>query len=342
MKKGKNLRFLKTLSSKSGQAVTEYILILVVVISLGIVVGGPLSQSIRNLGSSLLGKEGYYGCLTREGLLPGAEYVGEKCQNPQSQLSMALQGLDQITNSSGFGGGERPGGDFGSSGGDSSSGSGNSGSGDGSNNNFGEESSFSVSSSDSSSSRSGSGDLSGAGPGSGEDGGEGFGDDSSSNGTGDFTEGSFNANNSPSPEGSFTVRVKGKKKGDKSKKKAESSTGDFTEPKPGKRRRGGRGGGGDYYENQAYLGELVEQEEPELEEQTSFVVEGNKDLATSASLQGTKNFIEEPKRKPGQINDDEIKGLDLGNFMKILIIAILLVLILVIVGSQVMEYQNQD
>ena len=59
----------------AGQATTEYILILVVVIALFKFIGGPLVENLTSWGFKLVGPGGYYSCLMENGLLPGFRYA---------------------------------------------------------------------------------------------------------------------------------------------------------------------------------------------------------------------------------------------------------------------------
>ena len=80
----------------AGQATTEYILILVVVIALFTLIGGPLMQNLTSWGFKLVGPGGYYSCLMENGLLPGFKYTEEGGSVGCS--SHKVEALGSITN----------------------------------------------------------------------------------------------------------------------------------------------------------------------------------------------------------------------------------------------------
>lgn len=80
-----------------GQATVEYFLLIVVVISLGLGVSGPLGRALSRFSSALIGVDGYYSCLIKKGLLPPAN-----CDN---KVQISITGLSALSkNSTGLAG----------------------------------------------------------------------------------------------------------------------------------------------------------------------------------------------------------------------------------------------
>ena len=334
MKKKQKFRFLKILSQSSGQAVTEYVLLIVVVITLGVAVGGPLSRGIRAFGQALIGKDGYYGCLTKEGKLPGAMYTNGECQGAVAEVNVALEDLETLTNQGGEGGAF--GSNQGGSDGDSLSEGGEN------QDSFSADSSNTGADSQASSNRFAAGSSSGDG----EDSGEGSGDgeeEESSDSSEDGDSGLLNASdigqNSASPR-NFRVRVVKKKKKGKKKKSATSGSG-FSEPSEKKRRHLARRGGGGY-EAEGYLGEVIGEEEVQTETENSFSVEGGTVIVEETEDQKRTDLEARTEARRGDFDAGETKPLEFGKFFRIIIIAILIIGALVVLASQILEYQNQD
>jgi len=74
--------------ANKGQATIEYILLITLVISIALGLGGPLGRHLKQFSGAMLGPEGYYACLTKEGLLPGETLSDGECGR-YSQLALA-------------------------------------------------------------------------------------------------------------------------------------------------------------------------------------------------------------------------------------------------------------
>ena len=86
----------------------EYILLIVVVIAIALGIGGPLGKYLRDFSGALVGPEGYYACLTREGLLPGAP-TSAPCGKYADLALGHLGGISTGINPGGPGSGGGPG-----------------------------------------------------------------------------------------------------------------------------------------------------------------------------------------------------------------------------------------
>ena len=80
--------YLNSLKNKKGQATVEYFLLLVVVISLALSIGGPLGKRLKKFSGALVGPQGYYACLTKEGLLPVSS-SGNSCRKAEAAFNIA-------------------------------------------------------------------------------------------------------------------------------------------------------------------------------------------------------------------------------------------------------------
>lgn len=334
----KKKKALKSLALSKGQATVEYILLLVVVMAIAFAINSRLGPGLTQFSGALLGPEGYYACLTRNGLIPGGTYGGNSSSTCGSSVNMAMEGLEGISSESAF----------------SESGSGF----------FGGNSSLS-----SSSAGRNSAGKAGAGA-------DGSGSDSDRNGSGDGRGSSsrHKARSSSSGSGAdslagggeaggagelsgdrqaaFLASLKKGKKGKKKKRKKKA--------KKHKARRGGTMAGGfnskkkKGYERTAervsvssegYLGEW--QRTGSEKEENSKVFKSSairKKSAASAGQEETKNAGRIENRKPTNKGPEEEanKALNFSGMLKYLIIAIIIILIMILIFSQAMEYQSRE
>ena len=96
-------------------------------------------------------------------------------------------------------------------------------------------------------------------------------------------------------------------------------------------------------QGEAYLGDqiyIIEEEE----KATVFKAEGgDKNAAVSNEEEGKKAGLIADRRPDEDSDlDDKQKAMDFGGFLKYLLIAIMIIAIVVVIFSQVMEYQNRD
>ena len=318
--------------SSSGQATVEYLLIMMVVVALVLGIAGPLGRHLKGFSGALVGPEGYYGCLTERGLLPG----DSRAADCGSHVNVALDNLSQID-----------GGTLGRGGNKGSSGSGNKGTFGGSGN---------ISDSDS--------DL----PGSDSKDGNSDPDSSSfpasknfdssrnknpkrhkaknSSDSGLDSGDSLSAGDRNSPGSFQALSSSGNKKKKKNRPSnqdlvsEDQAAGGFNQGQEGYKRdkfRAGRAGG------EGYLGESFEAEEENKE-----VFRAKESVrSTGADSESTpedskKSWI--PDRGPSQEGSEDKKGraFNLGFFLKYFVIVALVVVILIVIFSQVMEYQSRD
>ena len=333
------LRFFK---KNQGQATVEYLLLIVVVITLALSIGTPLGNWIGEQSRVLLGPDGYYGCLMEHGALP----KGSKA------ASCKIASVDPLNISLNGGGGPFGGGPGGGGLDPNKDGSGD-GSGDGS-------SSEGSSSSDGDSSSSGEDSDSEDGSDSGDS------DSSSTDGDGSGVSGSSSSGQAGSGGGSSSGRGAGggnqgssfgADSSDVDSSDGEDSSGSIK--RKGRRSRKSKGSGLDTPEHEGYkpnvqgdeeefdegfLGEeeeeerKKEEEEKALEEAELAALEGKGAKGEDSGSKGEGIFG--PNKKKGEGPED--KPLNLMGLIRYIIIAILIILILAFLFSQVMEYQSRD
>ena len=318
---------------------------IVVVIALATGIGGPLGSYLKTFSGALLGPEGYYACLTERGLLPGDPQVPSECSD---QAHLAMGALNQIQTGSGFG--SSGGGSVNNGGGNNNNGSNpadnnwnnNRDSNDSGNNNdnadsSGNEKSFkdSKSSKDESqnasrhkaglSGQEGEGSLSGSG-------GEAFSGDSSN------SPSSFLAPNSFS-SGKGKKKKKGGSLSGGRGLGSEDEEGAFNSKSQGYKRLRFRAQNAQGYLGEAYLSEEeAEQEKPVFKE----VQAGGVSKGSFAGDTKKNQLI--PDRKPNQKKDldTKVKGMNFSAFLKYFVIIALILVVLVVIFSQVMEYQSRE
>ena len=94
----------------------------------------------------------------------------------------------------------------------------------------------------------------------------------------------------------------------------------------------------------AYLGDQIYGIEEAEESQPVFKAQDQSKKARAGIGSEGKNKTRIQERKPtGEVKlDDDNQGLAFGGFLKYLVIAVMIIAIIVIVFSQVMEYQSRD
>ena len=310
----KRKHIFKSFSLSKGQATVEYILLLVVVVTIALVIGGPLGRHLKNFSGAMIGPGGYYSCLTKQGLLPGANSASA-CGSSLAIGTLSLSTIEGGGSGEGSGGG--PGG--GSSGKDSSDGD----------NSLKEANSGDKKSKKRKSSRHRSRNRASLGSEGG--GGQGF------------------LPNNAQRQATFLSDSKDKNsKKNKQKKSNRHRAGEdgltgnqFKKAKnKQKRKRKVRISRGE-----AYLGDqiyFVEEEEKNSQPVFQVTEEGKKRNANLAEEKKKTSRIQNAKTTDeGQLKEENT-GLNFNGFLKYLVIAIIIIVILMIVFSQIMEYQSKD
>ena len=312
--------------SKKGQATVEYLLLAVVIIVIGKVVVSPMGKTLQAWATKMLGPKGYYACLMEYGQIPGKkgkklESLGIECG---AHKVAALGDLKSLEGGSGLttGGGSSSG----SSGGGSSSGGGDSSEEGGS----GEESSDSKDKRDRKKRKPSS---SNSGDGSGDS----------------FTEGSgtdpAHSNRFPALKSGNKSTNSGKQARRKRRKKRPKRSGpkDVTL----KADTNSSDDGGSWETGEGYLGRISIEFEDEEGDKPPPVFEAQ----GSASQAGTETPAAQKKKNRVQTNRlgdgrggniTDMKPLSLGGYMKWLFIAVLLIAVVLVIGSQILEFQNAD
>ena len=309
----------------------EYILILVVVMTIALGIGGPLGQYLKSFTGALLGPPddagkggGYYSCLMMEGALPGSPTV----ENCGEDAQLALSELNKIKKGEGFTGGGGGGGlgGGGSFGGPNSQGSGPSSGDKGDGDSSDGSKSFREKHSSGSKKNNRSAFLSknkykgGSSSLSGE---EAF-----------IGEATFPSDGSKEG-GSTSDKIKKRKKRDGRK----LSSSEFKEEKNKTvKQNQTKGSTSDGVLGQQYYQQEEQEKEPRFK--SSSVAKKSRSGAQEEESKGAA--IKNEKVKDKADLEDEDKGLNFGGFLKYLIIAIMIIALIVVVFSQVMEYQNKD
>lgn len=311
-----------------GQATMEYILLLVLVISIALSIGGPLGNYLKGFSGALIGPKrsdgrlSYYGCLTKAGRLPGdpeAIHCG-------ADLNQTIGGLPPISGSVGPGVGPGgPGIGPGIGPGDDSEGD-------------SEGTDSSVSGADKKNSRNKKSSRHKAGK-----------NTSSAAGTGTGSGQSLSEDNFEG-QSTFPVNLKNNKKKSKSRKKKRKK----------RAKRGGKGLEGDQLETkkkskkkssrmrastgEGYLGEQIIFLEEEEENKPVFKAKDQDGVGSAGVSEEQKNKkLVQEKKKSGDIElEDEDQGIDFSGFLKYFVIVALLIAVIMIVFSQIMEYQSRD
>ena len=308
---------------KKGQATVEYLLLTVVIITIGKVIVSPMGKSLQEWATKMLGPGGYYACMLEHGLIPGKQWTnsGISCG------AYKVAALDDLGNLSGGGGGSLSGGssssDSGSSGGDGSSGG---------ESDSGEDSG----SKDKKGGRKKRGPSSNSGDGSGDS----------------FTEGS----GSEDPNQANSDKFPGLKSGKKNKNSRNKAKRRARKKRP---KRGGlkdvkiksdgdSSGDGEGEMGVGYLGERfsIEYEDEEADKPPPvFQAQGSvsKTGEETSAAQKKKNRMQAKKLGEGKGGDiKDLEPLSFGNYMKWLFIALLVITVVLVIGSQLLEFQNAD
>ena len=303
----------KKLTLSKGQATVEYILLLVVIMAIALGIGGPLGRHLKEFSGAMVGPDGYYACLTKNGILPGKAYTDFAGVDCGRQSSLAIDHIGQIGVNSRSGFGSNFGSSYGSNSGSGSENLDSSGRGEDSGDTGPKSSRHRVKTARSGSSAGKSGS------------GQGFGEFSNN-------EMSFSA-------GSKKKRNKNRKRKKKHRVRGDKLEGDFFNGEKSKRGRIQM----QTRQEETYLGDQIYIIEKE-EKATVFKVENNdKSVAVSNEEVGKKAGLIADRRPDEDSGlDDKQKAMDFGGFLKYLLIAIMIIAIFVVIFSQVMEYQNRD
>lgn len=294
-----------------GQATIEYVLLLVVIITIALGIGGPLGRHLTKFSGAMVGPEGYYACLTRHGVLPGNSYTSFAGVNCGQLHSQALGELGKIENSNfgpgtGLGGGE-----FNSSsrtdtsGAVTQGGGGNRASGDDSRNKTPRASRHRVKKSPSKKS-----------------GGQAVNQESFPVSFADDKGGTKKRKGAKRYSVEGDDQISGFKKKKKKYKNADNKSRIKIE--------------------KGYLGDQIEGREDK--DSTAFRVESDAKRSTGKTGEDSKKGGKLQVRKPTGDSelDDKTKKMSFGGFLKYLIIAILIIVVLAMAFSQIMEYQSRE
>lgn len=303
-------------SFRRGQATVEYILLLVVVMAIAFGIGGPLGRHLKDFSGSLLGPQGYYACLTKEGVLPKGVY-GSSGTNPCGNYS-ALAGnhLKGVSSGGSFTTGSGRG--SGGFGGSSSSGGTDEGDSESGNSKEGDSFRHRIN--------------------------NGSGDSRSSERSGSAGE---DLNNSIGNQDSFLAGGGRKKRIKRKRKKRLKISGDGSVGGSFKKKKGGdkrtKSEIPVQYE-EAYLGDGTYSDDTEDNQAVFKAFDQGKKAGAEAEAEEEKNTQLIPNRKLSKTSEieDDNKGLNFSKFLKYLIIAIMIIVILVVIFSQIMEYQSRD
>ena len=313
----KNLNFL-SLKSKAGQATVEYLLLAVVVLVIARLILTPLGQGLAQYSQSIMGpyensSAGYYGCLMENGFLPGFEQLTEQgssgvsinCAIPKAQAISHLSISTDTIN------------------GGVSNVTGNS-------SNNGSDSNNSSSDKDKSSAdKNASNRVGGKGG-------------SSSGGSNTSSE---NSSIGDTGAGSSSLTRVSKKKKKRKKKKARKSISlggddnEFSKPKQSKKAKTKVS----FQRGEGVLGETYDFEEEEKKPRAPVFASKKSDKKFEGSDAERKTAALKAGGGPSSDstqNDDG--GIDFSRFLKFFIIAGIIVAILIVLFSQVMEFQSRD
>lgn len=299
--------FLAIKNKKSGQATTEYILMLVVAVVLFQFIASPLLQNMTKWSAGMAGPGGYYGCLLENGLLPGFKYAGEKDVNCGT---LEIVAIEELTNQ-GEGLLAPPDGESGLAGSSGTKGEGS------------ESGRKRASNKRKSKAR-----RSGRAP-------------SSSSESSAYSGDSAGALGGKRYAGKRRVGLKNEAEDDKkaSFKRAEGRSADDeyekVKKRKGKRRYQSRG---DYGYAKGYFGfEIPEEEEEKL---PSFKQHTSTKKEALQRKKGSEIITRKIATKKSALEKDE--PLEFGDFLKYLFIACLIIIIFVVLGSQILELSNKE
>ena len=332
--------FFKSLNSFKGQATVEYILLLVVVITIALGIGGPLGRHLRDFSGALLGPGGYYACLTEEGLLPGTSQCEPK-NIPNLNITIAGgggpgSGSDDSRDSDGSGSSDDSGDSDGSGSSDDSGGSDGFGSSDDSGGSDGSDSNASSSKGDSSGRNKSSRHKAGNGEGSSSGAGELSGQNSSE----ELSErqSRFLADSRDSRS-----KKKGRKKRGKRKKRIRAGEDDLMGNQFKKNKKGYKRTKSKMRINRTvgYLGEQMDFEEEESP--PIFKVEGQvKTKGADKSEEKKGKLVKDQQTTSKTELKEDNRGINFSAFLKYIVIAIIIIAILIVIFSQIMEYQSRE
>ena len=304
----------------------EYLLLAVVIIIIGKVIVSPMGEKLQEWATKMLGPNGYYACLMEYGLIPGKKWesLGIECG---AYKVAAVGDLESIGEGSEFASGVGSGS---GSGGDSSSG------GDDSSEEGGDSSSSDDKGSDSNDDkRKKRKPSSGTGDGSGDS----------------FSEGS-DGEGSRANEARFpTLKSGNKNRGSSSParrkaKRKRPKTGEMKDVKL-KADQDSSDASGEEEWNEGYLGRMIIEDEDEEREKPPPIFQaqaaGAKTGGESSASQKKKDRLQVKRPEGGESGEiGDVKPLTFGAYMKWLFIAVFLIAVILVIGSQILEFQNAD
>ena len=310
----------KPLASLRGQATVEYILLLVVVMLIAFGIGGPLGRHLKAFSGAMVGPEGYYACLTQEGLLPG----DTSASNCAAHSNLALGHLGDISSGEAFN--ESTG-----------LGAGNNFSGNNSDKGNSNKDSVAEDSKKSKNKASSKHRAKNTGSSSGNE-------NSGATGSGQASSGDF-LNRQDAFLASLNEIKDKKKRTNKKKRFRRKSKGTSVEdPFKNNKKTKTKSSRSRVSQGEGYLGDQNYFEPEEEEKQRVFKVTSENKKTNKGTNKEEKDKSRIQDRKPtgdGNLNDEN-RGMDFSGFLKYLIIAIMIIALVVVIFSQVMEYQNRD
>ena len=331
----------------SGQVTIEYILLLLIIILIVKFVASPMGKVFAQWTRFLVGPhnsagQGYYGCLMEKGLLPGGPLRGESCPNLNLNFNIAaFSGGGYGGGSYGGGGGYGGGGSYGGGGGSGSSTEGG-GSEDGSGGNE-DSGNKSVTGNKNSKDSSSSGNKR-------------SGQQSSSSSSGSLSATAGSGSSSGGDEEAYGLdngafgsagQSRKKKRRKRFRNRGQSSEDDqeFSFQTSNNNKRGYRGRRRFRKKRfKGILGQRFFQGEKQEERASSFVLAKGSISGKTHSSDGEDRGL---KLKTGEKNssekvDDKIEEIDYGKFLKYLFFVAIIIAIVVLIGSQILEFQNAD
>ena len=300
----------RAFSSKSGQATIEYLLLVAVVVLLARLILTPLGEGLRQFSGALVGPDGYYACLMENGLIPGFEKIttggGElDCRNQSIEAQALLTAKIGSINST-----------LNSSGNLSRTGS---------NSQANRDKAAAAAKKQAEKNKNSAKNK--------EKGGD----------TGASSRSSSNRSAGQNAGQSRISKFKERKRRARVKNRAGSDQGGFeseyakksksAEKRTKKRFKTSRA--------QGFLGTFYIDDEEELGRPRVFRSE-SVNQSSSQKNEKKRSFATNSQRKVAEANAKPTEGFALGNFLKYLIIAGIIVSILLVIFSQVMEFQNRD
>ena len=302
----------------------EYLLLAVVVILIGKVILSPMGEKLAEWSSAFIGPGGYYSCLMEYGLIPGKKWqsMGLGCGTKK------MAAIGNLSRDGGLTGGDSS--SFGAGSGDSQDGGEGGSSG-------GTENKNSSKSGDQKKGKNAKGKK-----GRNKRGGSSSGSSQTADSSAGGSEASADGDGFKFPKKKKKSRAGGSKKKWKKRKRGKKPALMKDEILKVENRSGD--GGGDEGLGTGYLGRMSFPEEEE--EQTPPVFRATagadgKEQAERQSKQKNRLKMEAPKKKnTGDIGD--LEPISFAGYLKWLFIAVLLIAVILVIGSQILEIQNAE